>query len=173
MAFAEWRYRTKTTPYKSPGITCHCEDFPQLTDWVQTYLRHPYSGRPKSLVIYGDSLIGKTIWARSLGTHAYFPSLFMLEGFNPETSTYAIFDDLIGGLATIPNFKFWLGEQMEFVTGDKYMRKQRIKWGKPCIYICNDDPREEPAWKANKTWLDANTIIVHIDKPLAQPITEE
>lgn len=56
---------------------------------------------PKSLILWGPTLIGKTLWARSLGTHAYFPGLFMLEGFNATESQYAIFDGMEKGLKSI------------------------------------------------------------------------
>lgn len=67
----------------------------------------------------------------------------MLEGFNATESQYAIFDGMEKGLKSIPNFKFWLGGEKEFVIGDKYMRKQRIMWGKPSIYLGNTDPRKD------------------------------
>jgi hypothetical protein len=96
----------------------------------------------------------------------------MLEGFVANKVNFAIFDDLIDGLATIPNFKFWFGGQAAFNVGDKYMKKQRINWLKPCIYISNEDPRQEGMWKANKDWLDDNTVVVHIDRLLVEPIYE-
>ncbi|MCJ1348934.1 hypothetical protein MMC31_007167, partial [Peltigera leucophlebia] len=141
-AYANWKYRDIPENYVTPGITCNCEDYPQLTDWVQTYIHHTYLGRPKSLVMWGGSRLGKTLWARSLGKHSYFRGLFVLEGFQPTEVKFAIFDELVNGFSTIPNFKPWFKGEQEFVVEDKYMRKQRIIWGKPSIFIGNSDPRE-------------------------------
>jgi Geminivirus rep protein central domain len=170
-SFADWKYRDNPEDYSSCEMTCHCEEYPQLTEWVQTNLHSPVQGRPKSLIIWGPSLTGKTLWARSLGKHAYFPGLFMLEGFNADEVQYAVFDDLLNGIHTIPNFKFWLGGQREFVIGDKYMRKQRIKWGKPSILIGNNDPREGVS-SQDKLWLEANCIFVEITGTLSEPYLE-
>jgi len=84
MSYADWKYRDNLDEYSSCEITCHYDKYPQLTEWVQTYIRNPYNGRPKSLVMWGETLLGKTLWTRSLGKHACFPGLFMLEGFNPS-----------------------------------------------------------------------------------------
>lgn len=35
--------------------------------------------------------------------------------------------------------KPFFGAQKEFILCDKYMKKRRVKWGKPCIFLCNDD----------------------------------
>lgn len=172
LAYAEHKYATKPDPYISCEMTCHCEKYPQLTEWVQTYLRHPYQGRPKSLILFGATRLGKTLWARSLGPHAYFPGLFMLEGFNEELALFAIFDDLVNGLHTLPSAKHWLGGQQEFVIGDKYMKKRRIKWGKPSVYIANTNPLAECS--ANfAEWLRGNCLIVEIKDQLADAYIEE
>lgn len=57
----------------------------------------------------------------------------MLEGVNATESQYAIFDGMEKGLKNIPNFKSWLVGEKVFVIEDKYMRKQRITWGKPSM----------------------------------------
>jgi hypothetical protein len=67
--FSDYWY-SPTASYESPGINCYCADYPQLSDWVQTSLRATGNGRKKSLVLFGGTLLGKTLWARSLGTHA-------------------------------------------------------------------------------------------------------
>lgn len=90
LSYAERKYRDTPEAYVFCEMTCQREQQPELMEWVQTYLRSPHQGRPKSLILWGPTLIGKTLWARSLGTHAYFPGLFMLEGFNATESQYAI-----------------------------------------------------------------------------------
>ena len=65
--------------------------------------------------------MGKTIWARSLGNHAYFGGLFSLDE-NLDGVEYAIFDDF-GGIKFLPSYKFWLGHQKQFYVTDKYKGK--------------------------------------------------
>lgn len=165
-AYADWKYRSTEEPYVSPPFTCHCESYPTLTSWVQDEYLSKRGGRRKSLILWGGSLLGKSLWARSLGPHAYFPGLFMLEGFDATSVNYAIFDDMVDGLSGLPNFKYWLGCQAEFVVTDKYKKKTRVKWGKPGIYIANENPLES-ATEADRSWLEANCIVVHVTGFLA------
>ena len=73
---------------------------------------------------------GKTIWARAHGPHAYFGGLFSLE--EPiEGVSYAVFDDINGGLPFFPQYKWWLGHQKQFYATDKYKGKKLIYWGRP------------------------------------------
>jgi hypothetical protein len=120
-----------------------------------------------SLVLFGESRLGKTVWARSLGNHVYFGGLFSLDEFRDDMQ-YAVFDDMQGGLKFFPSYKFWLGHQMSFICTDKYRAKRRINWGKPAIYICNNDPRDEGA---DNYWLEANCIFVEINEPIVHAST--
>jgi hypothetical protein len=170
MAFADWKYKESGEEYEPLPQRTNYEDYPELADWMEKYIKSPYTGRPQSLVLIGDSKWGKTIWARSLGRHAYFPGLFMLEGFNPDVE-YAVFDDLVNGLNTIPDYKHWLGGQFEFIVGDKYMRKRRIKWGKPAIYIANKDPRQV-CQGIDTDWLETNCVFVTLREAFSVPLLE-
>jgi len=105
--------------------------------------------------------MGKTIWARSLGKHAYHGNMFCID--EPTNVDYAIFDDL-GGIQFFPSYKSWLGHQRMFYATDKYRAKRLIDWGKPAIYIANNDPRDEHA--ADRDWLDANCLTICIDKKI-------
>lgn len=99
-----------------------------------TCLRVLGGGRPRSLILFGDTRLGKTLWARSLGKHAYFGGLFSLDEPIDEAQ-YAVFDDMQGGLEFFHAYKFWLGAQKEFWATDKYKGKQFIVWGRPSIYV--------------------------------------
>ncbi|QPB44148.1 putative replication initiation protein [Botrytis cinerea genomovirus 1] len=173
-AFAEWRYKPKGLTYVSPEIVCHMEDYPQLEQWVLENLRGglPAGARKQSLVMWGDTRLGKTLWARSLGKHAYFPGMFMLDGFNEEGCEYAIFDDIIEGFKGIASYKGWFGSQHEVVVTDKYRMKQRITWGRPSVFISNTDPRDDLPRDQVK-WLEGNCVFVHIDKVLCEPYVGE
>lgn len=107
--------------------------------------------------------MGKTVWARSLGRHAYFGGLFSLDEHTDDVD-YAVFDDMQGGLEYLHSYKFWLGCQTQFYATDKYKGKKLIKWGKPAIYLSNNDPREDKG--ADVDWLNINCTFIYIDKPI-------
>lgn len=134
--------------------------------WADKYLRNwvPRDGvRPRSLVLVGESKTGKTAWARSLGKHCFFSSLFNLSLFD-EDAQYAVFDDV--DFDFFPGYKGWLGGQQEFTATDKYERKRRVVWGKPCIVCVNtqNDPRRMK--NADREWLRKNCVFVDIERKL-------
>lgn len=89
---------------------------------------------PRSLVLYGPTRMGKTVWARSLGKHLYFCGLFSYaEAVRYADVRYAVFDDLQGGIKFFHGFKNWLGAQKQFQIKGLYRDPQLIDWGKPCI----------------------------------------
>lgn len=126
-------------------------------------LTNALSGRRKSLVLWGPSLKGKTLWARSLGNHLYFRGKFNgKEARAKERSVdYAVFDDMEGGLKFFPGWKHWLGCQIWFNIRVFHQDPPLIRWGKPCIWLSNTDPRGEV--EAHEIdWLEANCIFVEI-----------
>lgn len=143
-----------------------CSRLRRPSHWEQPFLtRDPiHSGaRVKSLILYGDTRLGKTLWARSLGTHAYFGGLFSLDEPIDDVE-YAVFDDLQGGLEFFHAYKFWLGAQAQFYATDKYRHKKLIHWGRPSIYISNSDPRLDK--NADIPWLEGNCLFVYIPESI-------
>jgi hypothetical protein len=123
--------------------------------------------RPKSLVLWGPTRTGKTLFARSLGRHIYHATEFNLS-VHDDTMDYAIFDDMKDGLVTKGfNYKCWLGGQHQFNCTDKYAHKQVVVWGKPSIYIANQNPFDSKRADIDLDWLRDNTVTVHIDRPIA------
>lgn len=119
--------------------------------------------RPRSLILWGRSRTGKTCWARSLGKHAHHANTVNME-LHSKDARYAVFDDISGGLSRI-DYKAWLGGQLHFTITDKYKKKRTITWGKPCIYISNENPYDTDKG-IDFDWLRANTNIVHIDSEM-------
>lgn len=113
-------------------------------------------------MLFGATRLGKTVWARSLGSHSYFGGLFNLDDFS-EDSRYAIFDDISGGFEFFPNYKQWMGGQFEFTVTDKFKHKRTVKWGKPTIWICNTDPRMEEYPRGKRPdfgWMEDNVWFI-------------
>jgi hypothetical protein len=124
----------------------------------------------KSLIIYGETRLGKTLWARSLGNHAYFGGLFSLDEPLDDVE-YAVFDDLHGGLEFFHQYKSWLGRQNEFYSTDKYRAKKLISWRhRPVIYLSNNDPRYDKG--VDIDWLNGNCVFVCVEQPIFRASTE-
>lgn len=127
-----------------------------------------------SLVLFGASRLGKTLWARSLGSHIYFGGLFSAaEAAKAPEADYAIFDDMQGGLDFFHGYKNWLGCQAEFTIKQLYRDPHLMKWGKPSIWIANKDPRlVNEKSQVDVDWLEANCIFVQVDQPTFRANTE-
>lgn len=119
--------------------------------------------------MYGATRLGKTLWARSLGHHAYFGGLFSLDEPLDDVE-YAVFDDMQGGLKFFHSYKFWLGCQKQFYATDKYKGKKLIDWGKPCIYLSNTNPLCDEG--VDHDWLLGNCVLVEITEPIFHANTE-
>lgn len=158
LEFTERYYSRTPEPYASPSF-----DFigpEELRTWLsQARLGDDADvGRRKSLILYGPTRTGKTVWARSLGRHTYFHTMFNLREFD-ESAEYAVFDDLMGGFESFKMYKAWLGAQKEFTVTDKYARKRKVLWGKPTILLMNESPF---SYAVDHEWLMGNCHIVEI-----------
>lgn len=124
-----------------------------------------------SLVLFGDSRTGKTLWARSLGPHIYNVGLVSGEECMKSHVEYAVFDDIRGGIKFFPAFKEWLGCQKWVTVRRLYRDPKLMLWGKPSIWISNTDPRlgMDPA---DVTWLEANCTFVEITEAIFRANTE-
>jgi len=79
-----------------------------------------------------------------------------------------VIDDI--PLNQLKQYKQFLGCQQEFTVTDKYLKKRNIRnWGKPCIYLSNQDPRTYPG--IDVKWLEGNCTIVELKQPLFRKTT--
>lgn len=125
-------------------------------------------------MLFGETRLGKTVWARSHGTHSYFGGLFNLEDLGSDVD-YAVFDDISGGLGFFPSYKQWLGGQFEFTVTDKYKHKVTLKWGKPTIWCCNTDPRLDwykPGSTPDFGWMEGNCDFIEVTQPIFHASTD-
>ncbi|AMH87711.1 replication-associated protein [Pteropus associated gemycircularvirus 7] len=154
--YCDWRYRPVTRPYSTPaGYDFDTSCAPELDEWL-----------PKSLVLYGDTRLGKTVWARSHGPHIYFCGLYSgAEAMKHDGADYAVFDDIQGGIKFFHGFKNWLGAQAEFQVKVLYKDPVLIQWGKPSIWLSNSDPRYDLS-PSEVTWMEGNCLFVELTAPL-------
>ncbi len=106
-------------------------------------------GNRKSLWMHGPSRLGKTMLARSLGTHWYMGGGWNVDNFD-DTAEYGVLDDLTWDQLKY-NYKGMLGLQLDVVVTDKYKKKSNIRGGRPVIVLTNvlpDFTAEEWAWLA-------------------------
>lgn len=137
-----------------------------IDDWRASMPRQLAHGRRKSLLVWGESQFGKTDFARSLGPHFYFGGDCNIEDLlelDPPSLDYGVLDDMdwTDSILKGNKYKSWLGCQSDFTTTDKFMRKKKIEWGKPCIKLSNDDPLSG-ASHVDHEWLNKNCTIVYI-----------
>ncbi|AXB22628.1 replication associated protein [Alces alces faeces associated genomovirus MP146] len=152
--FADWRFAEVPTEYANPGGF----EFVDGNDDGRT--------APMSLVLYGESRTGKTLWARSLGPHIYNVGLVSGEECSRAPHVkYAVFDDIRGGIKFFPAFKEWLGGQSTVCVKRLYRDPKLVTWGKPSIWVSNDDPRHAMD-ASDVSWLEANARFIEITEPI-------
>ncbi len=88
--------------------------------------------------------MGKSLWARSLGNHFYARGKFNGREFVKveQDVSYYVFDDMEGGLKFFPGWKHFLGCQTWFNVRVFHRDPPMVKGGRPCVWLCNRDPRE-------------------------------
>ncbi|UDN67434.1 replication-associated protein [robinz virus RP_385] len=167
--YADWKYTPAPPVYATPGgFEFVGGDLDGRDAWVQA------AGRPMSLVLYGETRTGKTLWARSLGRHIYNVGLVSgaecIKAMHDDVK-YAIFDDIRGGMKFFPAFKEWLGGQMTVTVKLLYRDPVLVPWGRPTIWISNGDPRldMEPS---DANWLEQNAIFIDVASPIFRANTE-
>ncbi|QCX35065.1 replication-associated protein [Blackfly genomovirus 5] len=170
--FCDWKFRAQPVPYRGPDGVFDVAEYPDIGVWRDTFLPRGGGGRRKSLILFGPTRMGKTTWARSLGSHMYFGGLFSArEALDHPEAEYAVIDDIAGGIKFFPRYKDWLGCQAEFQLKELYREPRLFKWGRPAIWCSNEDPRcglGEP----EVDWLEGNCIFVRVSTPIFHASTE-
>ena len=101
------------------------------------------------------------------GTHVYMANQFNAKKID-ESARYIVLDDI--DLDYFPSYKSFFGGQKEFEVTDKYVSKMTVKWGKPCIWLSNEDPRNK---KVDRPWVEANCVFVNVESPLYEVANQE
>lgn len=78
---------------------------------------------------------------------------------------YAVFDDIRGGIKFFPAYKEWFGAQKVVTVKKLYRDPVQIKWGKPCIWLANDDPRDQLT-PEEIGWLEGNCDFVYLGESI-------
>lgn len=119
-----------------------------------------------SLVLYGPSRTGKTLWARSLGRHIYCIGLVSGdEQIKAPDVDYAVYDDIRGGMKFFHSFKEWMGAQAYVTVKRLYKEPKLVRWGKPSIWLSNTDPRLDMD-PSDASWMEDNAVFIDISNPI-------
>nr|QJB18672.1 MAG: replication-associated protein [Genomoviridae sp.] len=175
--FADWQYAEAPYTYVGPMETdprFDISQFPELSTWREG-LASTVAGQRggTSLVLWGDTRLGKSTWARSLGNHVYFGGLFSGKSAIElgREAEYAVFDDIRGGIKFFPGFKDWLGCQPCFMVKQLYREPVLFDWGKPSIWISNRDPREDMD-QCDINWMEGNCTFVYLSSSIFHANTD-
>lgn len=136
------------------------KETPQMTAWVNANL-FPQPERPKSLVLIGTTRLGKTEWARSLGTHNYWPNTITQD--RDKNARYAIIDDM-DAWDKFPYKKQFMGCHKEIGLCLKYSRPEKLTWGIPTIFLWN--PECVPYEVLQPGYYYDNCTIIELTSPL-------
>nr|UBJ26199.1 replication-associated protein [Red panda feces-associated genomovirus] len=136
------------------------KETPLMSQWVMANL-FPQPERPKSLVLIGGTRLGKTEWARSLGTHNYWPNTITQDRI--KGARYAVIDDM-DTWDKFPYKKQFMGCHKEIGLCLKYSRPEKLTWGIPTIFLWN--PEAVPYEVVNPGYYHDNCTIITINTPL-------
>ncbi len=162
------RKRAKVAPLVNERMKREFRVLPLMRLWMEQYVvKRQWSGRPVSLVIVGDALVGKSAWAESEGNPIVMNSAWCMKSIFDE-ATHLVVSDVKPasfGYAGRSHWRDVLGGQEEFNCRDFQQETRTIKWGKPCIWTCNfdNDPRKD---KAVAEYMKRVSVVVEVrDRP--------
>ena len=122
---------------------------------------------PKSINLVGSNMY----WQDTVGLQLRSPFLHMGTMYTidclDEGSDYIVFDDCDPDHLH-SHYKCWIGAQDQFSATDKYRAKRSVKWGKPCIWLSNSDPRDSHQW--DRDWVDSNALVINLTHKLYEPV---
>ena len=165
LSFAKRNFKKPNAAYENPfqeflpNTQLDSWALDNVTNWIPCA-----SKRPQSLILVGESRLGKTAWARARGEHIYFSGQWNMEKLDGlcDTTKFIVWDDLYNWESF--NYKQWLGGQWEFEVSGKYRAPRTVSaWGRPSIICCNELPA-----CLNNQWVRDNTLIMYVRFKLYQ-----
>ncbi|AJD07460.1 replication-associated protein [Odonata associated gemycircularvirus 1] len=171
--FADWRFAEVVADYESPGgIGFVPGDVDGRDSWVESAglgLGEPPVGMLLTPTLEGGNGSGQGPYPPpSLVVGAsgvWYADVFLVDlvlGVHESTPRQVCyFDDIRGGIKFFPAFKEWLGGQQTVSVKRLYRDPKLVRWGKPSIWISNDDPRHsmEPS---DISWMEANARFIEV-----------
>jgi len=165
--FANKRFKKSHADYV-PNYTVFANLPGELEDWVAGNFVQPRPSRPMSLVLVGDSRLGKTEWARSLGSHAFNRGAWDAEVFKKEYD-FIVLDDfdfsfLMSKSSSLA--KAFFGCQGQVTITGKYIKAFQVNTNCPVICLMNKDQELEMREFFTSDWARDNIVRVFLTAPL-------
>jgi hypothetical protein len=132
--------------------------------WMKRYVvERKWKGRPKSLVIIGDPMVGKSAYAESQGNPIVMNSGWCMNSIFPG-ATHIVVSDVKPAAFGYGGKSHWrdvLGGQPEFLGRDFQKETRVIPWGIPCVWTCNfdNDPRKD---KGVAEYMEWASVVVEV-----------
>lgn len=139
----------------------------EVTEFLHSIRERQPGGcdRVKSLWLWGESRLGKTALAKSLGKHTRIANVWNFEFVDSSgQAQYIVLDD-IAWESWKYMFKTILGCQQDVMFSGKYKKPTSFRFGIPCIVLSNELPEFT---RDELTWFNKNVIFVHISQPLSE-----
>uniref|UniRef100_A0A8A4XCG0 Replication-associated protein n=1 Tax=Phylloscopus Genomoviridae sp. TaxID=2814989 RepID=A0A8A4XCG0_9VIRU len=151
-----------------------CVAFGQLQkfcDWRFAEVPSEYES-PGGVEFVGGDVDGRDDWVSESGLRLDEPLIVSGEEcMKAPHVKYAIFDDIRGGMKFFPAFKEWLGGQQTISVKRLYRDPKLVEWGKPSIWISNDDPRLVME-ASDVSWLEQNARFIEVNEAIFRANTE-
>lgn len=170
--FAEWYYRDRHIIEESKVSEPHfqLDTFKNIPDKVLEFIetvraRQPGSSRRvRSLWIYGDSKLGKTALAKSIGKFVSIANSWNAESLDFEKKAQYILLDDLPWTSFEWQYKALLGCQTDVTFTGKYFKPRVCPFGIPAIVLSNTLP-EFTAEQLR--WMERNIDFIEITEPLS------
>lgn len=164
LEYASKQLFKEKTEFISPWKPTDFQVHPLMSQWVTDLALKKKGHRMKALVIVSaDPCVGKTSWARSIGSHIHLTGTITPHDVTKEGATYVILDDLYRW--DFPFLKPYIGCQERVNIVGKYFKPRTINWDIPAIVTTNEEFWEEYS-PSNKEYFRKMTTIIHIRNTL-------
>nr|QBY34649.1 replication associated protein [Chilli leaf curl virus]WIF29814.1 replication associated protein [Chilli leaf curl virus] len=162
--------------YVSPFLSSSFDQVPEaIEEWAGENVIGSAARplRPNSIVIEGDSRTGKTMWAKSLGTHNYLCGhLELSPHIYSNDAWYNLIDDV--DRHHLKHFKQFMGAQRDLQSSTKYGKPVQFKGAIPTIFLCSPGARssykeflDEKKNSALRSWAIHNAFFITLEEPLS------
>ena len=144
-------------------------DVPIIMRYFDRFVNNRPDDRQRcpSLCLVGRSGLGKTDYVRRLGDHVYFDGEISCKRRNSD-ARFMVFDDVPSlRFGNAGHWKQYYGCQKTLGLRDLHFKGQMI-WGRPCIFLCNEDEDPRLDGTLDTDYLLRNCIFVDLKESLYQ-----
>ena len=142
-------------------------DVPIIICYLDRFVNNRPDDRQRcpSLCLVGGSGLGKTDYVRRLGDHVYFDGEISCKRMNSD-ARFMVFDDMPSvRFGNAGHWRQYYGCQKTLGLRDLHFKGQMI-WGRPCIFLCNEDEDPRLDGTLDTDYLLRNCIFVDLKESM-------